>query len=80
MAEKSERPPLRDADCVALPRFALPRLGLRREGFRRCQDLREEMLDGPFDLILCRNLAFTYFGEACSARSSRPGSSRAACS
>ena len=28
----------------------------------RCQDLREEMPDGPFDLISCRNLAFTYFG------------------
>jgi len=31
--------------------------------FRR-QDLREDMPDGPFDLILCRNLAFTYFEEA----------------
>jgi len=26
-----------------------------------CQDLRKEMPPGPFDLILCRNLAFTYF-------------------
>lgn len=26
-----------------------------------CQDIRKEMPDGPFDLILCRNLAFTYF-------------------
>jgi chemotaxis protein methyltransferase CheR len=25
------------------------------------QDIREQMPDGPFDLILCRNLAFTYF-------------------
>ncbi len=25
------------------------------------QDLRKEMPDGPFDLVLCRNLAFTYF-------------------
>lgn len=37
-----------------------------REAFRRCvafaeQDLRVEMPAGPFDLILCRNLAFTYF-------------------
>jgi chemotaxis protein methyltransferase CheR len=31
--------------------------------FQRC-DLREEMPDGPFDLILCRNLVFTYFEEA----------------
>ncbi len=28
--------------------------------FRR-QDIREAMPAGPFDLILCRNLAFTYF-------------------
>ncbi len=25
------------------------------------QDIRQAMPDGPFDLILCRNLAFTYF-------------------
>ncbi|GHG78722.1 CheR family methyltransferase [Comamonas sp. JC664] len=25
------------------------------------QDLRSEMPDGPFDLVLCRNVAFTYF-------------------
>lgn len=25
------------------------------------QDIREHMPDGPFDLILCRNLVFTYF-------------------
>lgn len=25
------------------------------------QDLRKTLPDGPFDLILCRNLAFTYF-------------------
>lgn len=28
------------------------------------QDLRAAMLAGPFDLILCRNAAFTYFDEA----------------
>ncbi len=27
------------------------------------QDLRREMPEGPFDLVLCRNLAFTYFDE-----------------
>jgi chemotaxis protein methyltransferase CheR len=33
-----------------------------REGIEfRCQDLREQMPEGTFDLILCRNLAFTYF-------------------
>jgi chemotaxis protein methyltransferase CheR len=35
-----------------------------REGVRfALQDLREAMPDGPFDLILCRNLAFTYYEE-----------------
>ncbi|MHB8873639.1 MAG: CheR family methyltransferase [Myxococcaceae bacterium] len=33
-----------------------------REGVElRRQDLREAMPEGPFELILCRNLAFTYF-------------------
>src|SRR5262249_126573 len=27
----------------------------------RQQDIREAMPAGPFDLVLCRNLAFTYF-------------------
>jgi chemotaxis protein methyltransferase CheR len=31
------------------------------------QDIREEMPEGPFELILCRNLAFTYFDEALQA-------------
>jgi chemotaxis protein methyltransferase CheR len=30
----------------------------------RRADIREGMPAGPFDLILCRNLAFTYFDEA----------------
>jgi chemotaxis protein methyltransferase CheR len=29
-----------------------------------CQDLRKELPDGLHDLVLCRNLAFTYFNEA----------------
>jgi len=29
-----------------------------------CQDLRSAAPEGPFDLILCRNLAFTYFDES----------------
>jgi chemotaxis protein methyltransferase CheR len=28
------------------------------------QDLRREMPDGPFDAVLCRNFAFTYFDDA----------------
>jgi len=39
-----------------------------RPEFRRSvqfalQDIRRSMPDGPFDLILCRNLVFTYFDE-----------------
>jgi chemotaxis protein methyltransferase CheR len=32
------------------------------------QDLRAEMPEGPFDLVLCRNLAFTYFAPALQAQ------------
>lgn len=28
----------------------------------RCQDVRDELPAGAFDLVLCRNLVFTYFG------------------
>jgi len=42
-----------------------PELSLRaafREGVElRREDLREVMPDGPFHLVLCRNVAFTYF-------------------
>ena len=39
-----------------------------RAEFRRdiaflLQDIRSEMPEGPFDLVLCRNLVFTYFGR-----------------
>lgn len=27
----------------------------------QCQDLRTELPEGPFHLVLCRNVAFTYF-------------------
>lgn len=45
-----------------------------KPAFRRdiaflCEDLRKQQPDGPFDLILCRNLAFTYFDEAQQRRS-----------
>lgn len=35
----------------------------RRNITIRRQDIREEMPDGPFDLILCRNLVLTYFAR-----------------
>lgn len=34
---------------------------LRADLIFRCQDLRVEMPDGLFHLVLCRNVAFTYF-------------------
>jgi chemotaxis protein methyltransferase CheR len=35
-----------------------------REGVQlKLQDIRQSMPEGPFDLILCRNLVFTYFDE-----------------
>lgn len=35
------------------------------------QDLRESMPTGPFDLVLCRNIAFTYFDAATQSRVAR---------
>jgi chemotaxis protein methyltransferase CheR len=32
------------------------------------QDIRQAMPDGPFDLVLCRNVVFTYFDEALQRR------------
>lgn len=37
---------------------------LRDKALFQRQDLRTAMPEGPFDLILCRNAAFTYFDEA----------------
>lgn len=37
---------------------------LRESVELRCEDLRESMPEAPFDLVLCRNLALTYFEEA----------------
>ncbi len=34
----------------------------------RLGDIRQTMPDGPFDLVLCRNLVFTYFEEALQRR------------
>lgn len=40
-----------------------------REGVTlRCEDIRERMPDGPFHLVLCRNLVFTYFDVALQQR------------
>jgi chemotaxis protein methyltransferase CheR len=41
--------------------------GLKQGIVFRLQDIRETQPDGPFDLILCRNLAFTYFEDGLQA-------------
>ena len=43
-------------------RFAL-RAGFKEGTEFKRQDIRQEAPDGSFDLVLCRNLAFTYFEE-----------------
>jgi chemotaxis protein methyltransferase CheR len=42
---------------VLRPRF-------RENVYFEARDIRESMPEGPFDIILCRNLVFTYFDEA----------------
>jgi len=49
------------------PLFCLER-GIREGVQFELQDIRRLMPDGPFDLILCRNLAFTYFDDALQCR------------
>lgn len=51
----------RDAVFCLVPEFRLDIRFLQ-------QDIRRSMPDGPFDLILCRNLVFTYFDETLQRR------------
>jgi chemotaxis protein methyltransferase CheR len=37
--------------------------GLREKVDFHLQDIKQAMPDGPFEVILCRNLVFTYFDE-----------------
>jgi chemotaxis protein methyltransferase CheR len=81
--ERAGRAVYRPSSLRGLPKPWLERafeetpLGARlRESFRQSvrfelQDLRREMPDGPFDLVLCRNVAFTYFGTALQTRVGR---------
>jgi chemotaxis protein methyltransferase CheR len=62
------RPTLRELPSAWVARAFDARAGdwcLRpeyREGLDfRCEDLRQRMPEGPFHLVLCRNVAFTYF-------------------
>jgi chemotaxis protein methyltransferase CheR len=36
---------------------------LRRDITFEVRDIRKDMPEGPFDIVLCRNVAFTYFAE-----------------
>lgn len=47
------------------------RRSLRKRVRFELQDLRREMPAGPFDLVLCRNVAFTYFEEPLQTRVGR---------
>lgn len=51
------------AFCLLGEEYCLKQVYQRAVSFQ-VQDLRQNLLDGMFDLILCRNLAFTYFDEA----------------
>jgi chemotaxis protein methyltransferase CheR len=80
LIERARRGSFRSSSLREVPeeRLALafeqrePRYVVRealREGVEfRVQDLRAQMPEGPFDLILCRNAAFTYFDEALQRR------------
>jgi hypothetical protein len=69
-------------DAICRPKDWVERAFVRRgrlfclaQDFRRVvelvrQDIRQAMPDVPFDLILCRNLAFTYFDGALQRRMS----------
>jgi chemotaxis protein methyltransferase CheR len=46
------------------PRTVCVRPEIRSAVTFRCEDIRRSMPEGPFDLVLSRNLAFTYFDEA----------------
>ncbi len=50
-----ERAFARENDMLCL------RLEFRRDIVFRHEDIRTQQPEGPFDLVLCRNLAFTYF-------------------
>ncbi len=55
---------LRDRAFVREPDGSMRIRDELRRGIRfRREDLRATMPEGPFDAILCRNLAFTYFDE-----------------
>jgi chemotaxis protein methyltransferase CheR len=56
--------PLRDSAFAAAGGLLELAETLRERVELRCEDLRERMPPGPFDLVLCRNLAFTYFDDA----------------
>ena len=66
LIERAKRAEFGESSLRELPsdlraRFASERDALRARITFLVQDLRHEAPDGPFDLVLCRNVAFTYF-------------------
>jgi chemotaxis protein methyltransferase CheR len=66
LVERAKRAEFGESSLRELPldlraRFAAERDALRARITFLVQDLRKEAPAGPFDLVLCRNVAFTYF-------------------
>ncbi len=54
-------PPLRDAALVREGGVFVVREEVRRAVTFEVRDIRKELPQGPFDVVMCRNVAFTYF-------------------
>lgn len=66
LLERAKRAEFGESSLRELPPDLRVRLGAERDALRAritflVQDLRKEAPPGPFDLVLCRNVAFTYF-------------------
>jgi chemotaxis protein methyltransferase CheR len=69
LIERARRGEFGESSLRELPLALRERLARGRDALRaritfRVQDLRREAPEGPFDVVLCRNVAFTYFDEA----------------
>jgi chemotaxis protein methyltransferase CheR len=66
LVERAKRAEFGESSLRELPADLRARLAAERDALRGritflVQDLRKESPPGPFDLVLCRNVAFTYF-------------------
>lgn len=68
LIERAKKAEFQESSLVELPTELRTRLEREKDALRSritflVQDLRKEAPAGPFDLVLCRNVAFTYFDE-----------------